>query len=85
MQKAQYVLLPWGVGVVKKLAMDVAGIRYFDRMVLHIVLCFVMVLINWPLYQALFVRQDKGKMPSSLTLHSIGFALFACTCFLFSQ
>ncbi|KAK2640138.1 hypothetical protein Ddye_027933 [Dipteronia dyeriana] len=73
------------LGLVKKLVMDAAGIRYFDIMVLQIVLCFVMVLINWPLYQALFVRQDKGKMPSSLTLQSIGFALFACTCFLFFQ
>ncbi|KAK2639637.1 hypothetical protein Ddye_027432 [Dipteronia dyeriana] len=71
--------------VVKKLAMDASDIRYLDRMAMQILLCVVMVLINWPLYQALFFRQDKGKMPSSLTCESIGFALLACTCFVYLQ
>ncbi|TXG67985.1 hypothetical protein EZV62_009260 [Acer yangbiense] len=71
--------------VVTKITMDVAGVRYLDRMSMQILLCVVMVLINWPLYQALFFRQDKGKMPSSLTLQSIGLALLACTCFVYLQ
>ncbi|KAL5802174.1 hypothetical protein ACOSQ4_030479 [Xanthoceras sorbifolium] len=72
--------------VVKKLAMDAAGIlRYFDTMALQILLCAVIVLINWPLYQGLFFRKDNGKMPSSLTLQSIAFALLASTCFVYLQ
>ncbi|KAK2640209.1 hypothetical protein Ddye_028004 [Dipteronia dyeriana] len=71
--------------VVKKLAMEAADIRFLDRMAMQILLCVVMVLINWPLYQALFFRQDKGKIPSSLTLESIGLALLACTCFVYLQ
>ncbi|KAK0602130.1 hypothetical protein LWI29_030617 [Acer saccharum] len=71
--------------VVTKITMDTAGVRYLDRMSMQILLCVVMVLINWPLYQALFLRQDKGKMPSSLTLQSIGLALLACTCFVYLQ
>ncbi|KAJ0102468.1 hypothetical protein Patl1_03900 [Pistacia atlantica] len=65
-------------GVVKKVAMEDGAIR-FDRMVLQILLCGVLILINWPLYQGLFFRKDKGKMPSSTTVKSIGLALFACT------
>ncbi|KAL5802192.1 hypothetical protein ACOSQ4_030497 [Xanthoceras sorbifolium] len=72
--------------VVKKLAMDAAGVlRFFDTMALQILLCAVMILINWPLCQGLFFRQDSGKMPSSLTLQSIAFALLACTCFVYLQ
>ena len=71
--------------VVMKLAMDAADNRYLDRMAMQILLCVVIVLINWPLYQALFFRQDKGRMPSSLTLQSIGFALLACTCSVYLQ
>ncbi|KAH7544550.1 hypothetical protein JRO89_XS15G0183900 [Xanthoceras sorbifolium] len=72
--------------VVKKLAMDAAGIlRYFDTMALQILLCAVIVLINRPLYQGLFFRKDNGKMPSSLTLQSIAFALLASTCFVYLQ
>ncbi|KAL5803851.1 hypothetical protein ACOSQ3_030651 [Xanthoceras sorbifolium] len=72
--------------VVKKVAMDAAGVlRFFDTMALQILLCAVLILINWPLYQGLFFRQDSGKMPSSLTLQSIAFALLACTCFVYLQ
>ncbi|XP_031259719.1 cellulose synthase-like protein E1 isoform X2 [Pistacia vera] len=54
-------------GVVKKVAMEDGAIR-FDRMVLQILLCGILILINWPLYQGLFFRKDKGKMPSSTTM-----------------
>ncbi|KAL3637539.1 hypothetical protein CASFOL_018707 [Castilleja foliolosa] len=50
-----------------------------ETMALQIVLCGVLVLINWPLYDAAFVRKDKGKMASSVTLKSILIALSLCS------
>ncbi|KAI9185449.1 hypothetical protein LWI28_007331 [Acer negundo] len=54
-----------------------------DTMLLQILLCGILVLINWPMYQGLFFRKDDGKMPSSLTVKSLVFALSVCTCFTF--
>lgn len=57
------------------------GLRYaFETMGLQILLCVFLVLINLPLYSALFFRQDKGKIPSSVAVQSVVFALSACTC-----
>ncbi|KAL7599916.1 hypothetical protein Lser_V15G20886 [Lactuca serriola] len=54
---------------------------YYEAMAIHIVLCFVLVLLNVPLYLGLFVRRDKGKIPSDVTVKSIFLALFFCTIF----
>lgn len=70
------------VGVLKKVFLDV-GVEVWEDMALQIVLCAALVVINLPLYIALFVRNDKGKIPSSVTLKSVSLALFACTCFAF--
>lgn len=67
------------VVVVKKMAMDVGNSVLHEKMALQILLCGLLVLINLPLYQGLFLRKDKGKMPSSLTIKSLLFALFVCT------
>ncbi|KAH7545398.1 cellulose synthase-like protein E6 [Ziziphus jujuba] len=45
---------------------------------MQIILCGLLVFINLPLYQAFFLRKDKGRMPSSVTNRSIAFALAAC-------
>jgi hypothetical protein len=63
------------VGVVKEAFMG-EGL-----MTLQFVLCGLLVLINLPLYQALFLRKDKGKIPSSLAVKSFAFALLACISF----
>ncbi|KAJ7960951.1 Cellulose synthase, partial [Quillaja saponaria] len=55
-----------------------AGLGVCETMVLQVVLCGVLVLVNWPIYQGLFFRKDKGKLPSSVVVKSIGFALTAC-------
>ena len=64
------------VGLLKKVFLDV-GYEVWEDMALQIVLCAALVVINLPLYFALFVRKDKGKMPSSVTVKSVSLALFA--------
>uniref|UniRef100_A0A5B7C9R6 Putative cellulose synthase-like protein E1 n=1 Tax=Davidia involucrata TaxID=16924 RepID=A0A5B7C9R6_DAVIN len=70
------------IGVVKKVVTD-GGSGVHETMALQILLCGLLVVINLPLYQALFLRKDKGKMPRSVTAKSVFLALFACTCFTF--
>ncbi|KAH7844502.1 hypothetical protein Vadar_028674 [Vaccinium darrowii] len=48
-----------------------AGVGDFDSMALQYILCGVLVLINLPLYSARFFKNDKGKMPSSITAKSV--------------
>ncbi|XP_062078897.1 cellulose synthase-like protein E1 [Humulus lupulus] len=71
------------IGVVKEAVMGKGIARVLETMPMQILLCGVLILINLPLYQGLFLRKDKGKMPCSLTVKSVAFALFACTCFTF--
>ncbi|KHG12106.1 Cellulose synthase-like protein E6 [Gossypium arboreum] len=67
-------------GTMKKVTMHAdKGFKVLDQFGLQILLCLVLVTINLPVYQALFFRMDKGKMPSSVTYKSIIFALLACT------
>ncbi|KAL4376350.1 hypothetical protein GQ457_02G031100 [Hibiscus cannabinus] len=63
---------------IKKIIFD-ANQDFTDQFGLQILLCLVLVTINLPVYQALFFRKDKGKMPTSVTYKSIIFALLACT------
>ncbi|XP_017979632.1 PREDICTED: cellulose synthase-like protein E1 [Theobroma cacao] len=70
-------------GLLKKLfiAEDISNL--YQMMVLQILLCSLLVLINWPLYQGLFLRKDNGKIPSSLAIKSIVYALLVpalCSC-----
>ncbi|KAJ4725303.1 Cellulose synthase [Melia azedarach] len=71
------------IGLLNKLIIDDGLVKLCETMVLQILLCSILVLINWPMYQGLFFRKDNGKMPSSLTAKSLVFALSACTCFTF--
>ncbi|OIW16402.1 hypothetical protein TanjilG_19118 [Lupinus angustifolius] len=54
------------------------GFRDYEEMVLQILLCGFLVLINFPIYQGLFLRKDKGRLPSSLVIKSTTLALSAC-------
>lgn len=65
------------VGVVKKVGLDM---EVYKTMALQILLAVVLLLINGPLYQGLFLRKDNGKMPWSLTVKSVLLALVACAC-----
>ncbi|GAB4845929.1 hypothetical protein Ancab_024935 [Ancistrocladus abbreviatus] len=69
------------VAVVKRMVMNGGNTVTVDSMGLQIILCGALVLINLPLYGALFLRKDKGKMPRSQTMKSVGYALLVSTCF----
>ena len=72
------------LGMVKKAVKTDSGlVMAFQAMALQVLLCGILVLINWPLYQGMFFRTDKGKMPSSLTIQSLILALATCLSFSF--
>ncbi|KFK35563.1 hypothetical protein AALP_AA4G007100 [Arabis alpina] len=54
-----------------------------QKMGLQLVITGVLVVINWPLYEGMLLRKDKGKMPISVTVKSVVLALSACTCIVF--
>ncbi|KAK9209912.1 hypothetical protein WN944_002281 [Citrus x changshan-huyou] len=63
------------IGAVKRMIIDDGFVKMYETMILQILLCSTLVLINWPLYQGLFLRKDNGKMPSSLTAKTLVLAL----------
>ncbi|CAL1384753.1 unnamed protein product [Linum trigynum] len=74
----------FGVVVRCLVAKDGVGVRVvFDEMGLQLLLCGALVLINWPLYQAVFFRKDKGRMPGSVSATALVSALVVCTSFVF--
>ncbi|CAH8347202.1 unnamed protein product [Eruca vesicaria subsp. sativa] len=54
-----------------------------QSMGLQFVITGVLVVINWPLYEGMLLRKDKGKMPLIVTVKSVVLALSACTCIVF--
>ncbi|KAH6837712.1 hypothetical protein C2S53_003715 [Perilla frutescens var. hirtella] len=57
--------------IIKKPAIDL------DSYALHILLNGLVVIINLPLFEALFFRKDQGCMPASVTYQSLIFAALA--------
>lgn len=53
-----------------------------DVFSLQIVLCGALVATNIPIYEAMFVRKDKGRLPLSVTLASIGLVMSAILIYL---
>ncbi|KAL5575818.1 hypothetical protein UlMin_017517 [Ulmus minor] len=62
----------------KRLILDQQPLA-LNPFVLQTVLSGLLVFINLPIYQALFLRKDKGRMPTSVMYQSIMFALAACS------
>ncbi|CAO2835694.1 unnamed protein product [Amaranthus hypochondriacus] len=52
-----------------------------EKLSLQILLCGVLVLINLPLLKAMFIRKDKGKMPSSVTTKAAVVSITIVLCF----
>ena len=65
------------VGGMKRVIVDVQT-SVSESFTLPILLCGLLVLIDLPVYQGLFLRKDNGSMPTSVTYLSIMFALLAC-------
>ena len=58
------------VGGMKRVIVDVQT-SVSESFTLPILLCGLLVLINLPVYQGLFLRKDNGSMPTSVTYSSI--------------
>ncbi|KAL6975183.1 hypothetical protein U1Q18_023978 [Sarracenia purpurea var. burkii] len=54
-----------------------------ETMALQILLCGALVVVNWPLYMALFFRKDNGRLPASVKAKSLYFAFLVCICSFF--
>ncbi|KAM0900402.1 hypothetical protein ACQ4PT_020660 [Festuca glaucescens] len=50
----------------------------FNVLPAQIFLCEMLVITNIPFYEAIFLRKDKGRIPFSVTLASIGFVVLVC-------
>nr|DAD23687.1 TPA_asm: hypothetical protein HUJ06_025150 [Nelumbo nucifera] len=64
-------------GGIKRVVMQMEA-DVFQQLGMQIFLCGFIVVINQPVYQALFLRKDKGGMPRALTFISVISALLAC-------
>ncbi|XP_038899589.1 cellulose synthase-like protein E6 isoform X2 [Benincasa hispida] len=53
-----------------------------NKFILQTVVCGLIVLINLPTYEALFIRRDKGRLPFSALFKSVTLALLACVIYI---
>ncbi|KAK1316356.1 Cellulose synthase-like protein E6 [Acorus calamus] len=47
------------------------GVGGFEPFLMQLIMCGVLVGLNMPVYEGMFLRKDKGAMPGSVTLTSI--------------
>ena len=66
------------IGGIKRMIMDVPA-HVLDSLLLQLLLCGVLVFINLPVYQGLFLQKDASRVPYSVTYQSIAFTLLACS------
>ncbi|CAL5344330.1 hypothetical protein CsSME_00032811 [Camellia sinensis var. sinensis] len=64
------------VGALKMVIMD-SKTRVLDLLALQTMLCGLVVLVNLPVYEGLFFRKDKGRMPTSIVYQSVVIAILA--------
>ncbi|KAL1347573.1 hypothetical protein AAHE18_07G015500 [Arachis hypogaea] len=69
------------LGILKELVLSEDCFGTYKNMSLQILLCGFLVLINIPIYQGLFLRKDKGRLPSSIAIKSTVLALSTCILF----
>ncbi|KAK4275299.1 hypothetical protein QN277_018408 [Acacia crassicarpa] len=66
----------WGI---KRLILEASSSSWWSHHLgLQIVLCVLIVLLNKPVYEALFIRTDKGSLPLQVLLKSVALASLAC-------
>lgn len=59
----------------------ILGKEGFENVCLQICLAGFVVVHSWPLYEAILLRTDKGKMPRKITLTSVALVLVLCILF----
>ena len=64
------------VGGLHRLVVD-GRIMGLGPLFIQILLCALVVAMHLPIYEALFIRKDKGSLPRSVTFVSLGFAMLA--------
>ncbi|KAI4307851.1 hypothetical protein L6164_030986 [Bauhinia variegata] len=65
------------IGGLKRVIMDL-DFKSSSQLILQIVVCAVIVMVNKPVYEALFFRNDNGPFPSSVMPKSMILASLAC-------
>ena len=68
------VSLVWGT---KRVVAD-PELKALDQLISQVILCGILILINLPVYEALFFRSDKGHIPSSVMYKSVFMLTLAC-------
>lgn len=63
---------------VAKVLLHNKGVMSLGAMFLQAVLCVLLVLINFPVYEALYLRKDSGRLPASVCLISLCIVLPFC-------
>ncbi|RDX61630.1 Cellulose synthase-like protein E1 [Mucuna pruriens] len=61
--------------LLKQVFISEGGLRICETMTLQVLLSGVLVLINVPVYQGLYLRKDKGRLPISVAVKSTALAL----------
>ncbi|XP_059666573.1 cellulose synthase-like protein E6 [Cornus florida] len=62
----------------KRFVWDMEFTSALEGLIPNVVLCWLIVVVNLPVYKALFLRSDKGSMPSSVMFKSLAIASLAC-------
>ncbi|KAM6579268.1 hypothetical protein CsatA_003042 [Cannabis sativa] len=65
------------VGWVKKLVFDFDS-KAIEQMIMQVLLCGIIIVVNLPIYNALFIRRDKGSIPTFVMVKSFVLASILC-------
>ncbi|KAK7305265.1 hypothetical protein VNO77_43167 [Canavalia gladiata] len=67
--------------LLKQVVISEGNVRICKTMAVQVLLSGVLVLINIPIYQGLFLRKDKGRLPGSVAVKATTLAISACVLF----
>nr|XP_023881890.1 cellulose synthase-like protein E2 isoform X3 [Quercus suber] len=65
------------IGGITKIVLELE-FKLLEQLILQVILNLLLVMINIPVYQALFIRCDNGRLPSSILFKSFVLASLAC-------
>ncbi|GKV37369.1 hypothetical protein SLEP1_g45410 [Rubroshorea leprosula] len=65
-------------GAAFKTVMPVEYLKEMERLISQVGVCALVVMLNAPVFEALFLRKDKGRLPFSVMFKSVVFVSLAC-------